>query len=314
MFADTLGWRAIFWFLAIYSGVFLAILILFLPETLRSLVGNGSIPAQGLSQNPISYLRAQLQKGSNFCPAVRSTKTPEKQLNFLGPIRLIFSLEVSCAIFYLSIYYTGWQMTMSAMSTLFSRIYGLTSLSNGLTFIGNGAGCIIGTLSTGKVLDHSYRRLKKMYSGPPEDFPLEKARFQTLWIWSGLQCASVLVFGWMVDKGVHVSVPIIATFVLGWSTTSLQSIITTFMVDVFPDRSASAVASLNLARCLIGAGGTAAVLPLIDAIGAYTAITAVQVLASGLIAVQMRHGARWRRKREVKELESEEYMSSNLEY
>jgi len=153
-----------------------------------------------------------------------------------------------------------------------------------------------------------------MYSGPPEDFPLEKARFQTLWIWSGLQCASVLVFGWMVDKGVHVSVPIIATFVLGWSTTSLQSIITTFMVDVFPDRSASAVASLNLARCLIGAGGTAAVLPLIDAIGAYTAITAVQVLASGLIAVQMRHGARWRRKREVKELESEEYMSSNLEY
>jgi len=29
----------------------------------------------------------------------------------------------------------------------------------------------------------------------------------------------------------------------------------------------------------------------------------VKVLASGLIAVQMRHGARWRRKREVKELE-----------
>ena len=152
---------------------------------------------------------------------------------------------------------------MSAMSTLLSRTYGPTPPSNGLEFIGNGASCIVGTLSTGKVLDHSYR-LKKMYSGPPEDFPLEKARFQTLWIWSGLQCASILVFGWMVDKGVHFSVPIIATFVLGWSTTSLQSIITTFMVDVFPDRSASAVASLNLARCLIGAGGTAAVLPLMQ--------------------------------------------------
>jgi predicted MFS family arabinose efflux permease len=309
VFADTLGWRAIFWFLAIYSGVFLAILILFLPETLRSLVGNGSIPARGLSQNPISYIRAQLQKGSNVSPVVESTKTPQKELDFLGAVRLIFGLEVSCAIFYLSIYYTGWQMTMSAMSTLFSRTYGLTSLSNGLTFIGNGAGCIIGTLSTGKVLDYSYRRLKKTYNGPPEDFPLEKARFRTLWVWSGLQCASVLAFGWTLDKGVHVSVPIIATFVLGWSTTSLQSIITTFMVDVFPDRSASAVASLNLARCLMGAGGAAAVLPLIDAIGvgwAYTAITAVQVLASGLIVVQMRYGARWRRKREVKELESEE--------
>jgi fucose permease len=112
-----------------------------------------------------------------------------------------------------------------------------------------------------------------------------------------------------VDKRVHVSLPIVATFVLGWATTSLQSIVTTFMVDVFPERSASAVANLNLARCLMGAGGTAAVLPLIDAIGAswaYTAVTALQVLANGLVVVQMRYGARRRRKREVKELEIEE--------
>jgi MFS family permease len=170
-----------------YSGVFLAILILFLPETLRSLVGNGSIPARGLSQNPISHIRARLQKGNKFSPAVKSSKTLQKELNFLGPVRLIFGLEVSCAIFYLSIYYTGWQMTTSAMSTLFSRTYGLTSLSNGLTFMGNGAGFIIGTLSTGKILDYSYRRLKKTYNGPPEDFPLERRGFRRCG--SGADCS-----------------------------------------------------------------------------------------------------------------------------
>ena len=44
VFAKTLGWRAIFWFLTIYSGAFLILLIIILPETLRSMVGNGWSP------------------------------------------------------------------------------------------------------------------------------------------------------------------------------------------------------------------------------------------------------------------------------
>lgn len=44
------GWRAIFWFLTIYGSAFLVILVLFLPETLRALVGNGSIPVHGVAK------------------------------------------------------------------------------------------------------------------------------------------------------------------------------------------------------------------------------------------------------------------------
>lgn len=228
-------------------------------------------------------------------------------MDFLGPLRLIFGVEVSCAIIYLATYYTGWQMTISAMSTLFSRTYSIDDLDNGLTFIGNGVGCILGTLTTGKLLDFQYRRLKKNYTGDPLDFPLEKARFQTLWIWSALECASVIGFGWAVDQGVHISVPIICTFVLGWSTTSIQSIVTTFMVDVFPDRSASAVAALNLARCLMGAGGISGILPLVNVIGvgwAYTIVTAILCLASGLMLIQVKFGAKWRRRREARRPET----------
>ena len=50
IFAETLGWRSIFWFLTIYAAVFLLFLVILLPETLRSLVGNGSIPAKGLAK------------------------------------------------------------------------------------------------------------------------------------------------------------------------------------------------------------------------------------------------------------------------
>lgn len=50
--AGSLGWRSIFWFLMIYSAVFLVVLLVLLPETLRSLVANGSVlPSQS---NPMA--------------------------------------------------------------------------------------------------------------------------------------------------------------------------------------------------------------------------------------------------------------------
>ena len=39
--AGSLGWKAILWFLTIYSRAFLRFPIVFLPETLRSIIGNG---------------------------------------------------------------------------------------------------------------------------------------------------------------------------------------------------------------------------------------------------------------------------------
>lgn len=72
------------------------------------------------------------------------------------------------------------------------------------------------------------------------------------------------------------------------------------LVDVFPDRSASATAALNLARCLLGAGGTAAALPIVTAINvgwAFTLLTGIMFVALGLIPMQMRHGAHKMRKR-----------------
>jgi multidrug resistance protein len=41
-----LGWRSIFWFLTIFAGSMMLLMILFFPETSRSVVGNGSVPPQ----------------------------------------------------------------------------------------------------------------------------------------------------------------------------------------------------------------------------------------------------------------------------
>jgi MFS family permease len=309
IFSDTLGWRAIFWFLAIYSGVFLMILMLVLPETLRSIVGNGSGPTKGLTISPLfAFMRRRETQtdanGTSFHSNQPQTATKKLPVNIFGPFQIIIGLEVTYIIFFLAVYYTVWQMVITLLSTLLKDIYHLSDLQSGLTFIANGIGCIIGTLTTGKFLDFDYRRMKKKYTGDPGDFPLERARLRTIWLWSGLECASVLVFGWTLKYHVHISVPIICTFVLGWAATSIIGVVTTFMVDIFPKQAASATAAVNLVRCLMAAGGTAAALPIVNAIGVewtFTILVGITLLSLGLVVLQLKLGSSRRLRREQKE-------------
>jgi MFS family permease len=295
--AGTLGWRSIFWFLTIFGACFLVLLVVFLPETLRSLVGNGSVPVRGIANSILSVVQRRRNGGGMSVQVVNGKKA---RPDLLSSLKMIGEKQVSFMIIFAAIYYMVWQMIVTVMSSLFKRTYSLTEIQIGLTFIGNGVGCMLGTLLTGRFLDYDYRRLMEKHINDRKhikDFPLEHARLRSMWLYAGLQCASTLVFGWTIAHRVHISVPVIATFVLGWSATSILSTATTFMVDIFHTQSASATAALNLARCLLGAGGIVAVLPLADVIGVgwtFTLFTGVMLISLFLLFVQMTHGARWR--------------------
>jgi len=51
------------------------------------------------------------------------------------------------------------------------------------------------------------------------------------------------------------AIPIITTFITGWMAVSMQSAIMTYLVGMFPEQSAGASVSVNLARCLFAGGG-----------------------------------------------------------
>ncbi|KAI0535569.1 MFS general substrate transporter [Xylaria digitata] len=306
----TLGWRAIFWFLTIYSGVFLILLIIFLPETLRSMVANGGTrPSSLIARFPLTVYQKTTKVKSNP-KAAQVAKTV--RIDLTGPFRILFSKQAAPIVVFLGIYYAVWQMTITAMSTLFQSNYGLSETETGLTYIANGVGSIIGTLITGKILDADYRRVKDKYESEasqddPENaaFPIEKARLRLVPIFAGLQCASVLVFGWTIQYSwrVHIAVPIITTFFTGWALVSTQSVIMTYLIDIFPDQKAAASASMNLARCLLAAGGTSIVGPLIEAVGAgltFTITVAVLLTALIGIGIQWRFGRKWRLEAEAK--------------
>ncbi|OAA72550.1 Major facilitator superfamily domain, general substrate transporter [Cordyceps fumosorosea ARSEF 2679] len=305
--AGALGWRAVFWFLAAYSGAFLLALAAALPETLRSLVGNGSVVLEGnwLARYPLGvYQRTTRVRWDRSAPP--AALPPPRRIDVLGPLRILGSRCATPIIVFLAVYYTVWQMSITAMSSLFKERYGLSEMQIGLTFIANGVGCVVGTLVTGRILDADYRRFKTRLAaawggtdGDEASFPIEMARLRLIPVFSILQCLSLLLFGWTVQypRSVPIAIPIMSTFVTGWTAISTQSIITTYLVDVFPDRSAAATASLNLARCLFAAGGTSFIMPMISGLGVgwtFTVCVAVQLVALIGPLVQYRYAGKWR--------------------
>lgn len=317
--AGSLGWKAIFWFLAIYSGVFLLLLIILLPETLRSVVGNGGlIPSSPIARYPLSTYQKVTQvvwKSTTDHPQL----APRKQIDLLRPLNILTSKYAAPIIIFIAIYYAVWQMSITAMSSLFKDRYDLSETQIGLTFIANGVGSMIGTTLTGQILDKNYRRVEAKYNArstpaavevgnasspstidPQDNFPLEKARLRLVPIFSIVQCLSIVLFGWTIQYSsqIPIAIPIISTFITGWTAVSTQSIITTYLVDVFHDRSASAGASLNLARCLFAAGGTSFVMPMVNGTGvgwAFSICAFVQAVALVLVAIQWKYAGEWRK-------------------
>lgn len=314
--AESLGWRSVFWFMTIYCGVFLLFLVLLLPETLRSVVANGGRePSSILTKYPLCLYRRTTKVA--WDPTVPTNVAPQKKIDVTGPVRILFNRCAAPVMLFLAVYYAVWQMSITAMSSLFESEYGLSETQVGLTYIANGVGSLVGTLITGKILDVDYRRVQTVYenalrsddvvdddmgnTAAGNDFPIEQARLRLVPVFALLQCVSIAIFGWTINfpRQVHIAVPIISTFVTGWTAISTQSLVMTYLIDIFPDQSAAASASLNLVRCLFAAGGTSFVMPMVNSIGvgwAFTVCIAAQLVALLGAVVQRKFARTWRRR------------------
>lgn len=76
-------------------------------------------------------------------------------------------------------------------------------------------------------------------------------------------------------------------------------------VDLYAGQAATATAANNLARCLLGAASSAAIIPMSDAVGrgwAYTILALLFVLSCIGPAVSMRYGIEWRRRKKEREM------------
>lgn len=128
--------RSVFIFLLTISTLVLALIIVFLPETLRSIAGNGTIRLTGVYQPLISRVRKE--------PEYMVDSDPNFQLQkvsiflIIEPLKFLFEKDVFVSLVFGAIVYTVWSMVTSSTTSLFKEHYGLSELLLGLAFIPNG--------------------------------------------------------------------------------------------------------------------------------------------------------------------------------
>lgn len=184
----------------------------------------------------------------------------------------------------------------------------------GLCFLPNGLGCVIGSTLSGRQLNKDFRLAENSYKyakdlprsfklpkgNQPDDFPLEATRLAQVPIMTGAFIFAVLIYGFSVSSGQSLAVPLLAQFIIGYSSTAVLNLNNTLTVDLYPGKSAAATAVNNLARCLVGAFGvsfTDLALERIQPQWLFLILSCLVVLATPMAWAEGKYGVEWRRQR-----------------
>ncbi|CAL1705635.1 unnamed protein product [Somion occarium] len=266
---QSLGWRSIFWFLSICSGVWFIIMLLFFPETLRAMVGDGSITAP-LSHRPLIPILLRHQ------PNVNTERPSPKPL--ANPFRLFLNLDVDVLLFFSGMINAIFYGVIASISSLFTEVYPfLNETDIGLCFLSIGGGMLIGGTLTGKILDREYRNIKAKLvrkaqgqldantkaadteADPPdvkirdEDFPIEVARFRIMPAYLIISAIACVGYGWCLEKRVNIAIPLVLLFIMGFTVIGMMNTVQTLTIDLAPTQGSSITACNNLIRCSMGA-------------------------------------------------------------
>jgi len=275
--SQYLGFHAIFWFLFGLGSVTLILIVLLLPETLRSIAGNGTVRLTSIHR-PLIY---------KFSPPpdelLDRDSTPKEKVtlsSIVAPLKFLFEKDVFITLFFGSIVYTVWSMVTSSTTALFQGPFHLNDLQVGLIFLPNGAGCVAGSLLTGHLMDYDYQAVERQYriekGISPDiklnkkdliDFPIEKSRMRNIWWIILVFILTTALYGFSLGLNI-IAIPLILQFFIAYAATAVFSLNSALVIDLYPGASASATAVNNLMRCSVGALGVAIVQLVIDAIGA----------------------------------------------
>lgn len=142
-------WPSIFWFLAIASFAALLLMVMFLPETCRAVVGNGSLPSHhpwNKAIFPILRPRVPDSPPENNQPKRETLAKFSNPFSGLLLLRHRATLVVSVCF---GIYYMVHTCLQASLSTIFVEVYGVSGLVAGLVYIPFGVGCMISSFVAG---------------------------------------------------------------------------------------------------------------------------------------------------------------------
>ncbi|KAF7561984.1 hypothetical protein G7046_g2152 [Stylonectria norvegica] len=299
-------WPSIFWFLSIVSPVVFVVMVLFLPETCRNIVGNGSSPAPLMNRPPFPFLCPPREKQTPISVGYTDT------IRFPNPLAVIALLKnpgTLLAVCCFGIYYTIYSCLQASLSTVFVKVYGVSGLVAGVVYIPFGVGCASAAFLAGKILDRDYRKTAKAQGvvidrrkgDDLSGFPIEYARLRTSKYFIAACAPLIAGYGWALEARVHMAVPLVLQFWIGFTNQLLFTSINTLLVDYHSDRPSSIQAANNLVRCELAAVGLAVLDIMIQKMGpgwCFVVFAALHLVTLPALWILEHYGLAWRRRRD----------------
>ncbi|EFW99259.1 major facilitator superfamily transporter [Grosmannia clavigera kw1407] len=307
LLSEYLGWRSIFWFCCILSACLLLVYVPFVPETSRNVVGNGSVRPRWLNRTLLDIVR-QHRHPSDLPPP------PRNKLRFPNPLRtlrVVLEKDIFLILIFAAMLYVVFMICVATLSTIFADLYGLDNLQIGLCYLPYGVGCCISAIAQGHVLDWNYRRVARNIGFTIDhkrgddlsDFPIELARIQPMLPLMVLGIFAVIAYGWVLDFRQPLAAPLVILFLIGLGITGSFGILNTLVVDLYPQAPATAVAGVNLVRCLCGAGVMAFIETMLVRLGrgwTFTLWALLCLAMSPILWLIYRRGPQWRKERRLR--------------
>lgn len=177
------GWRSIFLFCFCLAAFCMIMLLTFLPETLRKLVGNGSQPAPTLAHEALFSLatrRTVTQRTGEPRPGLPLPCDPAllegmgkhkrrwtifyleaKDMLSFTPLRFLLIPEVVLCLLGYAFPFSAQMMILSTIAKNFEQHYGFTVMQSGLVFLSTGCGAMTAAFVSGRTLNWNYRRISR---------------------------------------------------------------------------------------------------------------------------------------------------------
>ncbi|PKY02810.1 putative MFS multidrug transporter [Aspergillus campestris IBT 28561] len=271
-----LGWRSIFWLLAIFAALLAILVICFLRETCRALVGNGSIPPAPYNRTLFDIIRPWTPHTPEKIEETTLT-TFKRRPSVLDALKILFDLESCFIILYNTALYCGFTAVTSSIPALYERTYGFNSLEVGLAYLPYVLGSTLSRWTVGNLADWNFARhartagitIQKNHQCAEQlaRIPLERARLQLALPLAYLSTVFLAAYGWVIQREVHIAAPLSLLFLMGNTMTGTSNTLNLLNIDINAQRPATATAAMNFLRFTCGAGVAAAALPLEGAIG-----------------------------------------------
>ncbi|SCU88407.1 LADA_0E09956g1_1 [Lachancea dasiensis] len=328
-------WRAIFWLLAIGSGVSLIFTSIMLPETKRTIVGNGSVrPLAIWSRAPILATPSWRRKLHLDAPDY-DTLVPRDKLNLLAPLTLYTRPEIAVLLLVTGLQFALWVTHLTAMASLLEKDYHLSVAKVGLCYLPSGLCTMTSVVGAGRVLNWNYKRryakhkqfietsraqLLQQHENNEEivddilsneleyAFNIFRTRLEIIFIPLILSGAGFIIFGWCLSKHLHLALVLVFSGFSSLFSNCVIACATTLVVDLYPQKSSTATSCINFSRCIMAAVFVAALNKMLSSMtagGTFTFLAGLTISSTFTLVIPVKKGMRMMHDRKLRQLAEE---------